>query len=123
MASQFHHNGAGGSSTAVLEMESIPMTPLNLNNKGSGENFSITTPPDSLNVTRRASTDEESVPGPGAGAVAEVKERWNYPRTNIPRVGACFYSFIVMGANDAAYGVSCCASSFRVHGATRKGGK
>jgi hypothetical protein len=75
MASQFHHNGAGGSSTAVLEMESIPMTPLNLNNKGSGENFSITTPPDSLNVTRRASTDEESVPGPGAGAVAEVKER------------------------------------------------
>jgi len=114
MASQFHHNGGGGSSTAVLQIEPIPMTPLNLKNKSSGADVSSkTTPtrPDSLNPIRRGSTDEESVPGPGLGTVAEVKERWNYPRTNIPRVSACFYSFIVMGANDAAYGVSYCPPS------------
>lgn len=35
-----------------------------------------------------------------------VKQRWNNPRGNIFRVGACFWCFLVMGANDAAYGAS-----------------
>ncbi|KAK5626066.1 hypothetical protein RRF57_001781 [Xylaria bambusicola] len=58
---------------------------------------------------RRGSSDEEKQVDDGAPptppTAAEVKERWNYPRHNIPRVSACFYSFIVMGANDAAYGL------------------
>jgi hypothetical protein len=33
-------------------------------------------------------------------------ERWNYPRSNLYRIGATFFSFLVLGANDAAYGVS-----------------
>lgn len=33
-------------------------------------------------------------------------EKWNYPRVNIYRSLATFWSFLVMGANDAAYGVS-----------------
>jgi fucose permease len=31
-------------------------------------------------------------------------ERWNSPRTNLYRSGAAFWSFVVMGSNDAAYG-------------------
>lgn len=33
-------------------------------------------------------------------------EKWNQPRGNIYRSLAAFWSFLVMGANDAAYGVS-----------------
>lgn len=32
-------------------------------------------------------------------------QRWNHPKTNMWRVFATFYSFIILGANDAAYGV------------------
>jgi len=32
-------------------------------------------------------------------------EKWNEPRINFWRVLATFYSFIVVGANDGAYGV------------------
>lgn len=33
-------------------------------------------------------------------------EKWNSPRINIYRSFSTFWSFLVMGANDAAYGVS-----------------
>lgn len=36
----------------------------------------------------------------------EVLERWNKPRINLYRYLAALYSFIIMGMNDAAYGVS-----------------
>lgn len=36
----------------------------------------------------------------------EVLERWNTPRINLWRYLAALYSFIIMGMNDAAYGVS-----------------
>jgi hypothetical protein len=32
-------------------------------------------------------------------------ERWNQPRANAPKLLAVFWSFFIMGANDAAYGV------------------
>ena len=38
-------------------------------------------------------------------------ERWNYPRSNIVKTVATFWAFLVMGANDAAYGVR---SSFSI---------
>ncbi|KAI3321335.1 putative MFS transporter [Xylariaceae sp. AK1471] len=97
MASQLHQNG--GSSTAVMEMEMEPLSYLS--QKKSAVDMS--TPP------RRASSDEEKqddhLGTPTMATATEAKQRWNHPRTNIPRVGACFYSFIVMGANDAAYGL------------------
>jgi hypothetical protein len=34
-------------------------------------------------------------------------ERWNHPRSNILKTAATYWSFLVMGMNDAAYGVSC----------------
>lgn len=36
----------------------------------------------------------------------QALEKWNLPRINIYRSFATWWSFLVMGANDAAYGVS-----------------
>lgn len=47
---------------------------------------------------------EGSLPSPTTAA--PVVEKWNYPKSNTYRIGATFFSFLVMGANDAAYGVS-----------------
>ncbi|SPO04418.1 related to tetracycline resistance proteins [Cephalotrichum gorgonifer] len=38
------------------------------------------------------------------GPFVEVTEKWNSPPINKSRVGATFWSMMVMGANDAAYG-------------------
>lgn len=32
-------------------------------------------------------------------------EKWNHPRSNIAKTLATFWSFLIMGANDSAYGV------------------
>ncbi|KAF1840897.1 MFS general substrate transporter [Cucurbitaria berberidis CBS 394.84] len=45
----------------------------------------------------------ESLPSPTTQAAAKL-ERWNAPRTNLCRTLAAFWSFVVMGSNDAAYG-------------------
>ncbi|KAM5354062.1 hypothetical protein ACJ41O_000712 [Fusarium nematophilum] len=37
-------------------------------------------------------------------APVEVKESWKYPRSNLFKIGATFWSMMVTGANDAAYG-------------------
>lgn len=39
-------------------------------------------------------------------APPEVLERWNHPRVNMYRFYTTLYSFIVMGMNDGAVGVS-----------------
>ncbi|GAW14199.1 hypothetical protein ANO14919_035960 [Xylariales sp. No.14919] len=103
MAAQFHQNG--GSSTAVMEIEPVYMLPLPSKNQSAG---GIPTTASPRSSPRWTSSDEEkqvddSSP-PTPLTATEVKEKWNYPRANIQRVSACFYSFIVMGANDAAYG-------------------
>lgn len=48
---------------------------------------------------------DETTPPPTAVSTLEC---WNKPRSNIYRTLATFWSFLVMGANDAAYGVSFC---------------
>lgn len=80
-------------------------------NGGAGTTLTEKEPPylSSTSTTQRASSDEEKQNAgvdSSSPAGEKDKERWNFPRTNIRRVGACFYSFIIMGANDAAYGVS-----------------
>lgn len=47
---------------------------------------------------------EDNLPPPSTAS--SVVQRWNHPRSNVSKVAACFWSFVVMGANDAAYGVS-----------------
>lgn len=41
---------------------------------------------------------------PQPTTVSEELERWNRPRSNVARVLAAFWSLLVMGMNDAAYG-------------------
>ncbi|KAI0390231.1 hypothetical protein F5Y17DRAFT_79848 [Xylariaceae sp. FL0594] len=128
MSFQPHHNSNSmepSSSSSSPLASGIPMTPLSLDRKNTrssrdrvGTQTQQERPPPDIGPSsplyqRRASSDDDeesqhgagSGSGSGSGSVTEVKERWNRPRTNIPRVGACFYSFLVMGANDAAYGV------------------
>lgn len=38
--------------------------------------------------------------------VFQQVESWNYPRANVWKTLATFWSFLVMGMNDSAYGVS-----------------
>jgi hypothetical protein len=47
----------------------------------------------------------ETLPSPTIAAV-EPQERWNSSRTMIYRTFAAFWGFVIMGANDAAVGVS-----------------
>ena len=71
--------------TCVIHMEPVSSTPAQVQDPGlpvdNGEN------------------------GPPETAISTL-EKWNYPRHNIGRLMATFWSFVVSGANDAAYGVS-----------------
>ena len=58
--------------------------------------------------------EEQTQPVPDQGVQTDqtdspafhAMEKWNEPRINVSRTLATFWSFLVMGANDAAYGVS-----------------
>lgn len=43
---------------------------------------------------------------PQPSTTVTVVERWNNSKGNIYRTSATMFAFIIMGANDAAYGVS-----------------
>jgi hypothetical protein len=53
-----------------------------------------------------ASLQLEASHSPPPGNVFPAMERWNHPKSNIYKIAATFWAFLVMGANDAAYGVS-----------------
>lgn len=44
----------------------------------------------------------ETLPSPTTAT--EQIERWNHPRVNVYRIFATFWSFVIMGMNDATYG-------------------
>jgi hypothetical protein len=48
----------------------------------------------------------ESVAAQTAAAHVELAESWKYPRENVFKTSAAFWSLLTSGANDAAYGVS-----------------
>jgi hypothetical protein len=92
------------SSTSVVELEPIHSTTISF--KADGVVHPVKSP-----LTGRplgtANGHPDSVDDlPRPGTATSVVQRWNYPRSNVPKVAACFWSFVVMGANDAAYGVS-----------------
>ncbi|KAI0382291.1 MFS general substrate transporter [Hypomontagnella monticulosa] len=101
-----HVQQNGSSSTSVVELEMQPnyMAPF------SKQDSVIHIP--AQEPSRQADTKEEIVPSreqntsplPPPSTMSEVVQRWNYPRKNIARVASCFWSFVVMGSNDAAYG-------------------
>ena len=41
---------------------------------------------------------------PQPSITVNLAHRWNSPRVNVQRIFARFWTFIIMGANDAAYG-------------------
>jgi hypothetical protein len=41
---------------------------------------------------------------PQPSTTVSVVERWNNPKINMWRTFAAFFAFVIMGANDAAYG-------------------
>lgn len=45
----------------------------------------------------------ENLPSPTTQSAAKL-EQWNHPRSNFFKTSAAFWSFVVMGSNDAAYG-------------------
>lgn len=51
--------------------------------------------------------DVENVREPASPPSTAVNalQKWNYPRSNMWRVFACFWSFLVVGMNDGSYGV------------------
>ena len=93
-----HQNG--GSSTCVVE------PPIELQDVSSylqRPQDAKTAP--SLKISDKKSQNDdpvESLPSPTTQA-AEKLERWNQSRTNVYRTFAAFWSFVVMGSNDAAY--------------------
>ena len=78
---------SGGSQTSVIEMHQ----PEAAATKGKGDHLSLHEHSQTLRTP------------PPATAVA-VLEQWNRPRINMYRTFATFYSFIILGMNDAAYG-------------------
>ncbi|KAF2706718.1 MFS general substrate transporter [Pleomassaria siparia CBS 279.74] len=99
------HNGA--SSTCVVE-------PLELQHMSGllshPREAKLATSRDSLHMTEPQGTKldhdldlAENLPSPTTQA-AQKLERWNHPRLNMWRTLAAFWSFVVMGSNDAAYG-------------------
>lgn len=98
------HNG--GSSTSVIELEPVYMSSAFPGQDAKGD---PSIPANGL--SRQASSrhsrvtfDQDTSSLPPPNMVTETVQRWNYPRKNIPRIMSCFWSFVVMGANDAAYG-------------------
>lgn len=43
---------------------------------------------------------------PNPSTASSALEKWNFPKSNLFRITACYWSLMVTGANDAAYGVS-----------------
>ena len=91
----------GASSTAVLEpIELHPIHPKQRAPSTSSKR------PESITAHSLRSLPEdrnETLPSPTTSP-ADVVEAWNRPRRNIYRLGATFWSFVIMGMNDASYG-------------------
>lgn len=81
------NNGSGGSSTMVIEMPK-----RSLQREGPDKQIRETV----------EDTSAGALPPPTT-AVPQL-QKWNSPRINVWRCLATFYSFIILGANDAAYG-------------------
>jgi hypothetical protein len=92
-------NQPSGSSTCVveppIELHSISTKPQDTKSPGLrlSDSKGITQDPDTL-------TD---LPSPTTHPTAKA-EQWNHPRSNLFKTVAAFWSFVVMGSNDAAYG-------------------
>ncbi|KAJ4296726.1 hypothetical protein N0V90_006774 [Kalmusia sp. IMI 367209] len=99
----FHQNG--GSSTCVMEPASLELNDLSNYISRPADAKLSTTKPSSIEISKTNDNHDpvESLPSPTTQAAAQL-ERWNGSSTHMYRTFAAFWSFVVMGANDAAYG-------------------
>lgn len=73
----------------------------------SGRDAGPSRPPRTLESSLQldnSTTQDVISPLPAPTTVSQPLERWNQPRSNMLRVFAAFWSLLVMGMNDAAYG-------------------
>jgi hypothetical protein len=102
------------SSTSVVELEEIHTLPQSASTKRPLDNISQRSSRTlggralSLNPLDHAQADDVDGSLPSPITATEQLQRWNYPRVNLWRTLAAFWGFIIMGANDAAVGVSFC---------------
>lgn len=80
-------SGPGGSSTAIIEL------PTTSHIRMDAEKATITT----------ANPNAPSSSSPPTDSKPQL-QKWNSPRINIWRCAGTFWSFVILGANDAAYG-------------------
>ncbi|KAI9731352.1 MAG: hypothetical protein M1834_005256 [Cirrosporium novae-zelandiae] len=102
MTNTSHHLGSHSSTSCVIQLE-----PLSNEQGGqSGMNCEEGKSEDTevqQNTESNSSSSSSSSSSTPSTAVSPV-QTWNNPRINIWRLLSTFISFIVMGANDAAYG-------------------
>ncbi|ORY15599.1 major facilitator superfamily domain-containing protein [Clohesyomyces aquaticus] len=103
-----HQNG--GSSTCVVKPESVELQDVSGLLKIPSKAYQPHQTRSSLSIQQARSLQEESQNDdrvenlPSPTTASERLEVWNHPRINLYRTLAAFWSFVVMGSNDAAYG-------------------
>ncbi|KAI9713476.1 MAG: hypothetical protein M1820_000858 [Bogoriella megaspora] len=113
-------SSSGGSATNVIELQPVHHTLQSRNGPSSGSGTSKSKPLQSIlgRIPRKNRTmTGDDAPGislshpedrnemlPSPSVAAEPTERWNHPTVNMYRTFATFWTFVMMGANDAAYG-------------------
>lgn len=58
----------------------------------------------SINRSKSTVSSERLAELPPPSTAVQALQRWNLPRSNVVRVFAAFYAFLIVGMNDAAYG-------------------
>lgn len=99
----FKTNHGGGSATNVIEMPAYDQQDSNTKNKTSIDNVVRTMSNRSNDPAGRSIHEDSGLPT--SSSPSEDVLQWNHPRINIARTGAAFWAFVVLGMNDAAYGV------------------
>jgi hypothetical protein len=96
------HHQTSGSSTCVISP--IELQPISISHpqeaKVAGSHTGLR-----LSDTKGIQDDDSPVDLPSPTTHPAFKpEQWNHPRSNLFKTMAAFWSFVVMGSNDAAYG-------------------
>ncbi|RYP69628.1 hypothetical protein DL771_005992 [Monosporascus sp. 5C6A] len=89
------------SATEVVELQRVDLTPLP---QAYRQSTDASRRSSSKDVPSSPERESDMSPLPPPNTAVHVAQSWNNPRSNIVRILACFWSFTVMGANDAAYG-------------------
>lgn len=85
----------------AIELDQLPIEPAPIRQDAKQSQHELQTWSPSLTF-RGENQGTEPDPAPAVNAV----ERWNESPKIMSRVAAAFFCFLVMGANDSAYGVS-----------------